>query len=254
MRAEGRDEDREQDQASGDPRIDAVRVAIELAVRNVSGHESGEQCDEHHHRHRVPEGPAEKAAPGLQTAALVVIACQLRRERGVGRLEEGDEGAREDGENDQIPEQRFIAPSRRRIPQEEIADRNRQRRRVHEWVTPAPSRTEIVRPVADNGVRDRVQHQRDCEREAHEPRINPDDLAVEDQQEEAEPLILDPERSRAEAIGELGAKCWSLRRGRRVFSHARRLGAGAPHQQPGAFTESDGIFRAGPSRRTSRSC
>ena len=73
---------------------------------------------------------------------------------------------------------------------------------------PAPLRPEIVRPVADDEVCESVEHQRDGERETDQGRRDADDLAVEDQQEEAEALILDTEGSRAEAIAQLRSKRW----------------------------------------------
>lgn len=73
-------------------------------------------------------------------------------------------------------------------------------------MTPAPSRTEIVRPVADDGIGDGVGDEGDGEGEADQRRVEADDLAVEQQKEDGEALILDAERDGAGAVGEARAE------------------------------------------------
>jgi hypothetical protein len=73
-----------------------------------------------------------------------------------------------------------------------------------------PARAEIVGPVTDDRVRNCIEHQRDGERETDARGIQTNYLAVEDQQEIAEPGVLDAEGCRAKAVGELGAQRWRL--------------------------------------------
>ena len=83
----------------------------------------------------------------------------------------------------------------------------------------APTGAEIVGPVADDRIDERVDEQRDRHRETDEPRIDADHLAVEEQQEIAEAVVLDPKCDRAEAVGELGPQGG---RGRRRTGGRRR--------------------------------
>lgn len=53
-------------------------------------------------------------------------------------------------------------------------------------MTPAPARTKVVGPIADDGIADRIAHERDHERQTDQPRIEADDLAVEGQQKKIE--------------------------------------------------------------------
>jgi hypothetical protein len=78
-------------------------------------------------------------------------------------------------------------------------------------MAPAPLRPEVVRPVADDEVCECVEHQGYGKREADQRRIDADDLAVEDQEEEAEALVLDAEGGGAETIGQLRSERRAIR-------------------------------------------
>jgi hypothetical protein len=70
---------------------------------------------------------------------------------------------------------------------------------------PAPARAQVIRPVADDRVAQRIDDQRGNDGDADQARIQPDDLAVKQQQEVVETTVVDAVGDGTEAIGGLDA-------------------------------------------------
>jgi hypothetical protein len=67
-------------------------------------------------------------------------------------------------------------------------------------VTAAEPGSQAIGPDADRRVGDGVDAQRDEQREAAQGRVEPDDLLVEEQQEDVERAVLDALGSEPEAV------------------------------------------------------
>ena len=196
VRAERRDHDGREDQHRGDDPVGGIGIAVAHAER------AGEQDAEHDDRHQVSARPAEQQPVGLQAGAFLVIRRDLRDERRAGGLVEGDEGADQNRNEREVNEKARLAPVWW-VPEQEIAQRDRQRGGIHEGMAAAPAATEIIRPIADQRVADRVDYQCDQDGEADQPRLEPDDRPVEQQQEVIEAAVLDAERRGARSMRQL---------------------------------------------------
>ena len=65
---------------------------------------------------------------------------------------------------------------------------------------PAPARMQVVRPVADNRITDRINYQRNDDGDTNESRVEAYDLAVEQQKEVVEANIVDAVCNGAKAV------------------------------------------------------
>ena len=73
-----------------------------------------------------------------------------------------------------------------------------------------PAGLEVVRPIADQGIADRIEYQRNKEREANQSRLEANDRAVKQKQEIIETVVLDAESCRAKTVRELEHDGWCL--------------------------------------------
>ena len=72
-------------------------------------------------------------------------------------------------------------------------------------MTASPARAQIVGPVADDGVADCIDHQRQDNRDANETSVEADYLAIEKQQKVIETVVVNTKGDRAKSVGGLGA-------------------------------------------------
>ncbi len=94
----------------------------------------------------------------------------------------------------------------RRIPQQQIADRDRQGRQIEQGMAAAPARVQIVRELADDRIEHRIQAQRREQDVGHARRRQVHDLVVEQQKDGLESVVLDAEGDGSEAVEQLGAQ------------------------------------------------
>ena len=202
MRAQRGDHDCHQDQRRSDQAIELIGIAVELAVGDDRCDKGREDQGEIRHRHDAADHPSKEQPPAEQRAAFIIATRQFRPERGTWDFIETDADADQRGQPQKIPEQRRLRPAGWRIPDQEIGGGRGQRRSIEEGVPPPPARAQIIRPITDNRIGNRIDHQRDGDGQADQPRIHPDHLTVEQQQEIAEAAILHAIGAGAKAIGD----------------------------------------------------
>ena len=155
-------------------------------------------------RHGQAADPAEERAVTQERGPVVVIIRQLRRQRRTRDLIERNEEAGNDGDADQIIEQHRAGHARRRIPDHQVAERHRQRRRIHEGMAPPPARMGGIRPIADDRIEAGIDKEHDQQRQPDLLGRHVQNLIVIEQQQIGETLVLDAIGHGAEAIEQLG--------------------------------------------------
>ena len=204
MGPQRRGQDRSQDDAGADQAVDLIAPGVELAKAGLGAHRKEDAVGEGGHGEAAV--PAEEVAEAEHRGPLVVVVGELRHHRGVGNLVEGDQGPDHDCAAEQVDEQALLSEPAGRVPEERVADHQRQGREVHEGVSASPFRVPVVGDVADQRIGDRVEDQRDHQCGAGGDRREPQDLVVVDQQEEREAVVLDAVGDGAYAVEELGAE------------------------------------------------
>ena len=201
VRASRRDQYGGEHDAGGQHAVagEAGRVGLSHGVAGVGNQQEGEgdQIE------GQAADPGEEIPIAQQGGPLVVTLAQLGGQGGTGHLIEGDEGADDDGHPGQVEKQMALGPVWR-VPQQQVGNRHRRGRGVHERVAPAPARTPIVRHLADDGVEEGVEDHGDHDRQSDQRRAQAHHLIVEQQQQIAEAVVLHPEGHRAEAVEEFG--------------------------------------------------
>ena len=154
-------------------------------------------------RHAQAPHPAEEEAEADEAGPLVIAGGELGHERRTRDLVEGDEDAHQDRGDQQIAEQQGLAEAAGRREQQQIGQRDRDRRAIHERVPPSPGRAQPVRQIANGRVHEAVDDQRDHDGQSRQPRVQPQRLIVEQEQKDLEAVVLDAEGHRADAVEQL---------------------------------------------------
>ena len=159
------------------------------------------------HRDRRSAQGSEKEARTHQARALVVVQREFRSQRRARDFVKAQQHSHRHQHHGHVDKQMTLRPSERGIEQEVECDRGRNRRGVHERMAPAPSRSRVIRPFANQRIADRVEDQRQHHRAADPCRRQSDHLVVEQQERGSEHGQMHPEGDRSDAVQDIGPQC-----------------------------------------------
>ena len=176
MRSKRRRHDRdEHDDGRREPVVRPALNVEQTALLFRQEHEVGKD------RHGQAAPPGEEVAEAHELGALVVILGEFSDEGRRRDIVERHRRANQDRHDREVDDKGVLREIGRR-PEKVVPDAHGHRGQIHQWMSPAPARTEIVGKVTDGRIRNCVEEQRDEQREGYGARWQADDLAVEEQQ------------------------------------------------------------------------
>ena len=219
VRAERTDQNRRGDHGRAHQSEPRVRGRVEASVEKRRGRR--EEIEIAQHRRGQAAQPAEQQAVAHECGPLVVRGREFGQHRPARHRIERHRHPDPDGEGAQ-PEKETGLPELGRTEQEQQADRHRQRRCVHERMSAAPARAEVVGHRTDERIGHRVDAQRDEDRDAAQRPGQAEHLVVIEQQKDVEDGILRALGYRADAVEQSGRQADAAGRGRGWGLHEGR--------------------------------
>ena len=198
------DEDGRTHRDRGDEAVGAVSRGVQHAHRMRGVGLEKDRVRQDGHREAAP--PPEEETIAQDRRALVVLVGQLRHERRARDLVDRDEDPHEHGHDEEVGEQRFVREPDGRVPEEPVCDGRGHGRGVQKRVATSPGRVQVIREIADHGVEDRIDQQRQHDAEP-DPRLRqPEHLVVVEEEKEREAVVLHAERHGSQAVQHLGPR------------------------------------------------
>ena len=190
----------------GDHAVSVPAGDVEHAHRNLRRRH--QQEPEQQDLDRQAAEPGEEIAKRHQRGARVIVLREFSREGCAGHFVEGEGEAHEDRGGEEPEEEIISGNAGWRVPCEEVGDGNRDQRGVHEGVAAAVFCAQVVGPVADDRIGDRVDNQGDQQDDCDKPRIDAQNVRVEEQENVFKPVVLDAGGSAPDPEGYAREKAW----------------------------------------------
>ena len=162
-----------------------------------------------HHETENDEGkrhgdePAKPVAIGHDGCALVIVVRQLGRDRRPRHEKDRQGHPRQHHEAGQPCKQLHVRKTIRRREHEIEEHTERHGSNQHQRMPAPPLRMQVVRHRPDPRIGNRIDDDRQAQRQRHQQRINPQDLAVVKQDKGLEHPVLDRVRKRPDPLRQL---------------------------------------------------